>query len=639
MPRLPVGQQQVEHRPADRRLAVGRRGRPAGDRLALASASVEGDVVQRARRVAGADRVHARASVGGGRGDHRQLVARPSGACCCRPRRRTPASPRSCRPAEHGWYVPAGRVTVTGQYGRCSPLAWRSACCFGCTSPLPSWSSTRTSMASGPLAVEHAVGPAEPEGQAVGDAGRHRARLEELHHLVLGVTQLAGGDRSPPPSYRRRRSGRRGRRCARLLRPPQAPRRAAPAPATSNERRERCSTGHQRILGPRAWTHHPHRRWSYPRGHRRRHLAARRAARPARPALGQGRVQPQGQCGCCTVLVDGQPRVACVTPVARVAGRDVTTVDGLPDTVRQRWGACLTATGGSQCGFCTPGIIVRLHGARPSAASPTAAPSTRPCSPTCAAAPAGRRSARPPRCVAAGTERGRRRARPRPRRPAGHARGSQPPRRSGPDVALGDGGFADDTAPADALVAVRAGDGTWVVGDDVTEARAAAGKVQGRRTTARAHLAARGARGRLGPHAAHHLGRARLPGARRVLVRAGRRAGHRAGQRRRLRRQGRPPTWAPWPGAWPTSTAGPVRVLLQPGGRRAPGSEAPAARRRRAGRRHGRGAGGAHRGHRRRHRRGGARPRGRGGRRGRAAHLRRRPRPRAGPRRRCCWRR
>src|SRR5436190_4040112 len=69
---------------------------------------------------------------------------------------------------------------------------------------------------------------------------------------------------------------------------------------------------------------------------------------------------PQGQCGCCTVLVDGEPRVACVTPVTRVDGREVTTVDGLDPTVRDDLIARFVATGGSQCGFCTPGILVRM---------------------------------------------------------------------------------------------------------------------------------------------------------------------------------------------------------------------------------------------------------------------------------------
>ena len=71
---------------------------------------------------------------------------------------------------------------------------------------------------------------------------------------------------------------------------------------------------------------------------------------------------PQGQCGCCTVLVDGQPRVACVTPARRVAGRTITTLEGLDAEVRDGWARAFAATGGSQCGFCTPGIICRFAG-------------------------------------------------------------------------------------------------------------------------------------------------------------------------------------------------------------------------------------------------------------------------------------
>lgn len=69
---------------------------------------------------------------------------------------------------------------------------------------------------------------------------------------------------------------------------------------------------------------------------------------------------PQGQCGCCTIWVDGDPRVACVTPVRRVAGRVVTTLEGLPEDRRARWADAFVAHGASQCGFCTPGIVMRL---------------------------------------------------------------------------------------------------------------------------------------------------------------------------------------------------------------------------------------------------------------------------------------
>ena len=57
------------------------------------------------------------------------------------------------------------------------------------------------------------------------------------------------------------------------------------------------------------------------------------------------------------------------------------------------------------------------------------------------------------------------------------------PQRVGPEVALGAGGFADDRAPADAHVAVPDGRGGYATGETLTEARRAAGKVQGRRTT------------------------------------------------------------------------------------------------------------------------------------------------------------
>ncbi|WP_111733292.1 molybdopterin-dependent oxidoreductase [Roseovarius amoyensis] len=62
-----------------------------------------------------------------------------------------------------------------------------------------------------------------------------------------------------------------------------------------------------------------------------------------------------GDCGACTVLVDGAPVCACLTPLAQVAGRAVTTVEGLDDSPLQR---AFLRRGAAQCGICTPGMLM-----------------------------------------------------------------------------------------------------------------------------------------------------------------------------------------------------------------------------------------------------------------------------------------
>lgn len=292
---------------------------------------------------------------------------------------------------------------------------------------------------------------------------------------------------------------------------------------------------------------------------------------------------PQGQCGCCTVLVDGQPRVACVTPLRRLAGRQVTTVEGLPPEVQTRWSEAFSACGASQCGFCSPGIVVRLVAEAAKAnpqpaqallahvcrctgwlpiqaafthatASPVALPPTRDAPPTLAE-PAPTDAPIPPsapvtpvapapapdaRVLSDGSVTAGSAVVLDERVPAAGGVASTPPvpadvrvaaagvgasdvqvaaaalgasdvrvaaaglgesdrgaaRRAeleahvaqivGPGVALGRGGFAEDLAPADALVAVPDGAGGWAVGESLGLALQAAGKVQGRRSTVEA---------------------------------------------------------------------------------------------------------------------------------------------------------
>ena len=68
---------------------------------------------------------------------------------------------------------------------------------------------------------------------------------------------------------------------------------------------------------------------------------------------------PSGQCGCCTVLIDGKAQVSCQLSLARAAGRSITTVEGLEPAEADRYAATFAATGALQCGFCTPGIVMR----------------------------------------------------------------------------------------------------------------------------------------------------------------------------------------------------------------------------------------------------------------------------------------
>jgi xanthine dehydrogenase small subunit len=210
---------------------------------------------------------------------------------------------------------------------------------------------------------------------------------------------------------------------------------------------------------------------------------------------------PQGQCGCCTVLVDGQARVACVTPARRVAGRSVTTLEGLDPAERAALVDAFVDTGASQCGFCTPGIILRLAALRARGTAPDDEPAVE-----------RALAAHLCRCTGWRTilEAWRSVGVPAPAGRSFDAAGwsfdaagrsfdaasrsfdaagwratleGRSPQRVGPDVVLGDGGFADDTAPADALVALPDGRGGWAVGETLAEARSRSGKVQGRRST------------------------------------------------------------------------------------------------------------------------------------------------------------
>jgi carbon-monoxide dehydrogenase small subunit len=70
----------------------------------------------------------------------------------------------------------------------------------------------------------------------------------------------------------------------------------------------------------------------------------------------------QGECGSCTVYLDGEPVCACLVAAGQAIGREVTTVEGLAEggalhPVQEAFVEC----GAVQCGFCTPGLVVAAH--------------------------------------------------------------------------------------------------------------------------------------------------------------------------------------------------------------------------------------------------------------------------------------
>ena len=81
----------------------------------------------------------------------------------------------------------------------------------------------------------------------------------------------------------------------------------------------------------------------------------------------------QGECGSCTVYLDGAPVCACLVAAGQAEGARVVTVEGLApgDDALHPVQEAFLATGAVQCGFCTPGLIVAVHDLLSRVASPT----------------------------------------------------------------------------------------------------------------------------------------------------------------------------------------------------------------------------------------------------------------------------
>ena len=81
----------------------------------------------------------------------------------------------------------------------------------------------------------------------------------------------------------------------------------------------------------------------------------------------------EGQCGACTVLIDGEATVSCQTKLSEAAGKRIVTIEGLAQNGRLHpVQAAFLEAEAFQCGYCTPGMIVACVGMLQSKANPSA---------------------------------------------------------------------------------------------------------------------------------------------------------------------------------------------------------------------------------------------------------------------------